>query len=44
MTSRDARAGDACGNHLQLRAEPYASLEGVVARITYVSMVSPEFE
>jgi len=25
------------GNHLQLRAEPYATLEGAVARITYVS-------
>jgi len=37
MTSRDARTGGAGGEHLQLRADSYASLEGSVARITYVS-------
>jgi hypothetical protein len=37
MPSRDASAGSAGGNHLQLRADPYATIEGAVARITYVS-------
>jgi exodeoxyribonuclease V alpha subunit len=37
MTSRDARTGGAGGERLQLRADSYASLEGSVARITYVS-------
>jgi len=37
MTSRDARTGGAGGERLQLQADSYASLEGSVARITYVS-------
>jgi exodeoxyribonuclease V alpha subunit len=37
MSSRNPRPGEAGGNHLQLRADPYATLEGAVARITYVS-------
>lgn len=37
MRSRRPHPGAAGGNHLQLRADSYASLEGSVARITYVS-------
>lgn len=37
MSSRSSRSGAANGNSLQLRAEPYATIEGAVARITYVS-------
>ena len=37
MRSRSPHPGAAGGNHLQLRADSYASLEGSVARITYVS-------
>ncbi|HSB79164.1 MAG TPA: ATP-dependent RecD-like DNA helicase [Candidatus Methylomirabilis sp.] len=37
MRPRSPHPGEATGNHLQLRAEPYATIEGAVARITYVS-------
>ena len=37
MSSRSFRPGVANGNHLQLRDDPYATIEGSVARITYVS-------
>ena len=37
MPSHGSSAGSAGGNHLQLRADPYATIEGAVARITYVS-------
>ncbi|HYL81962.1 MAG TPA: AAA family ATPase, partial [Candidatus Acidoferrum sp.] len=37
MTSRSPRPGAANGNSLQLRAEPYATIEGAVSRVTYVS-------
>ena len=37
MNSRGSHPGAAGENHLRLRAEPYATIEGAVARITYVS-------
>jgi len=37
MTSRRVPTSDARGERLQLRADSYASIEGSVARITYVS-------
>jgi exodeoxyribonuclease V alpha subunit len=37
MSSHNPHPGEGSGNRLQLRAEPYATLEGAVARITYVS-------
>jgi exodeoxyribonuclease V alpha subunit len=37
MPSHGSSAGSGGGNHLQLRADPYATIEGAVARITYVS-------
>jgi exodeoxyribonuclease V alpha subunit len=37
MTSRSPQPGAAGANHLQLRADPQATIEGAVARITYVS-------
>jgi exodeoxyribonuclease V alpha subunit len=37
MPSHSSSAGTPGARHLQLRAEPYATLEGAVARITYVS-------
>ena len=37
MRSPSPHPGASSSNHLQLRAEPYATLEGAVARITYVS-------
>ena len=37
MSSRGSSTGSAGGNHLQLRADAYATIEGAVARITYVS-------
>src|SRR5512137_1238146 len=37
MESRSLRPEDTAGNHLQLRADAYATIEGAVARITYVS-------
>jgi len=37
MESRSLRPEDTAGNHLLLRADTYATIEGAVARITYVS-------
>ncbi|HSB70095.1 MAG TPA: ATP-dependent RecD-like DNA helicase [Candidatus Methylomirabilis sp.] len=37
MSPRSPHPGGSSGNSLQLRAEPYATIEGAVARITFVS-------
>ena len=37
MPSHGSSAGSGRGSHLQLRADPYATIEGAVARITYFS-------